>query len=280
MCSLSIDLKPGSANCTSCDNGSYSAPGNLLFSILNLSPMFLPGLPRASSPVFNVFFFTDFPVPDGIFSRFTYSSWNSTSLKWKDLAGSNSNTFGINISAQCITGANGAVGKVCELGGTEESMIYFGESALPAKYTLCTVSRYAGRRRQRIFSGSSPHEWFHGHANGYKGIAHYDQWMTDQENNTPENDTDWLIFCGQNSVPWHFFANGRSVGTIHSGAGVDGGIDFGVNRCLPGQSSCNQSDFAIMEVAIWNRSLSKNEMLEMNTFYANMLATSNLGNFV
>jgi hypothetical protein len=217
-------------------------------------------------------------VPGSLFSRFTYSSWNGTSSIWKDLVGRNNNTIGINLSTTCITGANGARGKVCELGGAIDSVIDFGEAALPAVYTLCTVSRYSGSNKQRIFAGSTSEDWFHGHANGRKGVAYYNEWMTGRENDVPTNDTDWVIFCGQNSAPWRFLANGGSVETADPKANANGGIKIGVNMCLSGWSSCKVSDFAIMEVAIWNRSLLLEELVAMHKFYSNMLSTSNLGN--
>ena len=215
---------------------------------------------------------TDFPVSEGLHSRYTYSSWNSSSNLWTDEAGGNEYAESLNIFTECSAGANGAGGKVCELRGTTNSRLYFGPNALPEVFTMCSVTRYAGIFKKAILSG--PGRFYHGHYYGSTGVAQYDKWMTNRDNRIPAVETDWLIFCGQNAAPWHFYANGEPVGIINSGITFSGNIDLGINVCFNG---CEFSDFGIVELAIWNRTLSRDEILSMNRFYSNMLAAGNLG---
>ena len=221
---------------------------------------------------------TGFAVPGGLYSRFTYSSWDSSSHQWADEAGWNKNASGSKVFTVCSTGANGAAGKICELRGTTLSWLHLGDSALPPVFTMCSVTRYAGYWKGLILAG--PSDFIHGHSrNQTTGVAYYDKWMTKRSNITTQAvDTDWLIFCGQNAAPWHFFANGQSVGTVDSGTTVAGGHDLGVNYCpSEGGWPCDKSDFGIVEIAIWNRTLSKGEILGMQGYYSDMLARGNLG---
>ena len=136
-------------------------------------------------------------------------------MTWTDEAGGNRSAVGRDVFTDCITGANGAAGRVCELRGTFYSWLDFGASALPYEFTMCTVTRYAGPMRRQIITG--PYGFYHDHNYGSKGVAFYFEDMTNWNNNIPALDTDWLIFCGQNAAPWHFLANSQSVGTLGSG---------------------------------------------------------------
>lgn len=196
-------------------------------------------------------------------------------MDWSDEAGMNQVAYGWNIVPVCTTGANGAAGEVCELRGSTSSGIYFGWSALPAVFTMCSVTRYAGDEKKAVLTGTN--YLAHGHFNGHTGVATYGfTEMTKPYNQTSANDTDWLIFCGQNAAPWRFLANGQSVGTIHTGSTKMSGNQLGINYCGASYESwpCEYSDFGIMEIAIWDRTLSKDELLSMRDFYSGILASN------
>jgi hypothetical protein len=216
----------------------------------------------------------EFPIPAGLYSRFTYSSWNSSTMKWVDEMGMNNDTRGSGISTPCIPKRNGASAWICQLQGTKDSWLHFGNAALPPVFTMCTVTRYAGNVTGEVLAGPN---FFHGHSQGYTGVANYDnRMMTNSNNNVTSSHTNWLILCGQNAAPWHFVANSRSVGTARSYDSISGGHDLGVNICLDGWP-CNSSDFAIMEIAIWNKTLSQDEIWIMNNYYSNILTPNNIG---
>ena len=195
-------------------------------------------------------------------------------MTWTDVAGGNSNAVGEGIFTECLTGANGAAGRICELRGTVDSLLDFGASALPDVFTMCTVTRYAGYFQNQIIKGS---DFLHGHDRGNTGVAYYWENMTNWNNKFLAVNTDWLIFCGQNAAPWHFLANGQSVGTLGSGPKPAGGIQIGVNICPGPGWDRGPSDFGITEIAIWNRTLSQDELSSMSRYYSDMLANGNLG---
>jgi hypothetical protein len=223
---------------------------------------------------------TEFPVPGSLYSRYTYSSWNGSANRWVDIAGGDNDAEGRNIFEECATGANGAAGKICELRGTvgmTNGELYFGDSALPQEFTMCSVTRYAGFFKGLILAG--PRNFAHGHSGGQVGVARYSlSIMTDMYNQVPALDTDWLIFCGQNGAPWRFLANGQFVRVFDARTTLNPGSGLGVNHCDYWNGwYCDRSDFGIMEIAIWNRLLSQEEMLRMHRFYSDVLVHGNAG---
>jgi len=142
---------------------------------------------------------------------------------------------------------------------------------------MCSVTRYAGYFKGRILTG--PGNFAHGHYGGYVGVAEYGYTlMSDWRNKSLAFDTDWLIFCGQNAAPWRFFANGQSVGIVDSEPPMRTESRLGVNHCEYWNGwYCDylNTDFGIMEIAIWNRTLSQDEILTMHMFYSDMLAHGN-----
>ncbi len=104
--------------------------------------------------------------------------------------------------------------------------------------------------------------------------------VPDWRNKSLAFDTDWLIFCGQNAAPWKFFANGQPVEMVGSEPSMSTESKLVVNRCeyWNGWYCDNfKSDFGIMEIAIWDRVLSQEEMLWMHRFYSDVLAHGNTG---
>ena len=187
--------------------------------------------------------------------------------------GRHATASGSGFSTQCLTNANGAQARTCEVRGTTSSMLRFGAGSIPSTFTLCTVSRYAGPNRERIFNGAG--NWLHGYSHGFTGVAHYDAFKTNANNAIPSTPTDWLVFCGQNADPYKFYANGQSVGTDIGGTG---GIEMGVNDPTLGCPACGAevSDFAIAEVTVWDRALSEAEIQSVSSYYLGVLAGSPL----
>jgi hypothetical protein len=152
-------------------------------------------------------------LPSGLHARYTYESWDSTALIWRNTAGQGSDATGSGsgFSKACRTNVNGASGRVCEVSGTTASVLRFG--TMPTSYTMCTVARYTGTSRQRIFTtDSASKNWFHGFWSSKRGVAYNENWMTSSSNLIPAVETDWLIFCSQNQVPYKYYANDVSVG--------------------------------------------------------------------
>ena len=200
----------------------------------------------------------------GLHARYTYNSWDPTKLVWNDISGNKRNGIGSGsgFSTGCDTDQNGAAGNVCSVRGAPASAITFGPGSVPATFTICSISRYAGRNTGRILAGDG--NWLHGHWSANVGVAYYEGWKTGAATAISVKPTDWILFCGQNAAPGIFLANGVPVG--NGAGGGNGNIAFGVNElgCC-GRSEA--SDWAIAEISVWNRALSADELETVLTYY-------------
>ncbi len=162
----------------------------------------------------------------------------------------------------CDTDKFGKRGNVCSVRGMTMSKVVFGAKTIPALFTICSVSRYNGGARRRILDSEG--NWLHGHWEGQIGVAYYEGWKTNHWTQIPTPPTDWLVFCGQNSSPSTFLANGVSVG--NGVGGGSGSRTFGINSV--GAGSSEMSDWAVAEVSTWNRALYKEEMAAFISIYS------------
>jgi DNA-binding beta-propeller fold protein YncE len=237
------------------------------FKLFTLVFISLTSVPYASSQC----------LPTGLHARYTYDSWDRTTSNWRNSAGPGTNAAGSGsgFSSACRSNQNGASGRVCEVSGSTASVLDFG--VMPTSYTMCSVARYAGNSRQRIFTANycrSSRNWLHGFHNSQRGVAYDANWMT--SGTSLVSGTDWLVFCGQNQAPNAYFANGMSVGA--GAGGQQGGFYFGVNNYCGGsccgESGVELSDFAIMEVSIWFRPLTVEEIRTVSSIYRAILSGS------
>ena len=111
---------------------------------------------------------------------------------------------------------------------------------------------------RRMLQGKEKN-WLHGQYNGNTGVAHYDSWNT---GNTKHINpvTNWVVMCGTNDGSQLKLANGVDVGTATGGSG---GVTLQVNQ---GKYSDQTSNFAIVEVAVWDRGLTNQEMHEASGY--------------
>lgn len=140
--------------------------------------------------------------------------------------------------------------------------------ALKKTFTICSVSRYAGRHAQRILS-SRKHNLAHGHWSAQAPVAYYQSWRTDHKapphkagNFAPspaqvEWDTDWVVLCGTSGEARMIDGQKRKIdsGKKHTTWKFDDDLVINV-----GQNANSNSDFAVMEVITWDRALSVAEM--------------------
>jgi hypothetical protein len=184
-------------------------------------------------------------------------------MVWGDVSGNgrHGTATGSGFSVGCETNQNGQRGTVCSVRGNTNSRITFGALTIPSTFTICSISRYAGPSRGRILNGDS--NWLHGHWAGNVGVAYYEGWKTPVPSmSIPQ--TDWVVLCGQNAPPNLFLANGASVSN-GAGGGLSN-IQFGINA-LGCCGVSEASDWAVAEVAVWNRALSAEEISAASLFY-------------
>lgn len=186
---------------------------------------------------------TDISGIDGLTGRYTAESYSTSQKLWKDESG-NTNDFRV-----------GGDLKVSEdnlyvYGGVAEKFT-LPEDLFDRQYTLFVVSKYNGEAKRRIMT-SSEGGWFSGHNAGKSGVAYHDNWLTQDAD---MNGDEWLLSTDQRNL---YRANGRRL----SGYGLDESFpkNLGVNIAA-GQ----ESDYAIAEIMVYNRELSEEEILKVES---------------
>ena len=180
---------------------------------------------------------------------------------WKDVIG--------NRVAQVVRGdvgvssyaGHGSHREIRAVYGDVTSAYLFGQFILRQQWTLCTVSRYTGSRRGRIFIGG-PGNFLHGHNRGKRGVAYYDGWVTPDQ--THGESTDWLVMCATN-VGARAFVDGVNVAISNPKKSSGSWKSLGVNEA-PSSGCCDRntkSDWAIAEVMVWDRALHSEEMMQV-----------------
>ena len=193
-----------------------------------------------------------------------------------------------------IESGNGAGRPVTYISGDTGAGYDFGK-IMTSDYSICSVTRYLGGSKGRILQTNS-HNWLHGHWHGRAGVAHYDTWVTPHEG--PDS-TDWLVMLGSPAVPFlpilgpALFRHKRITNTKQgtrtaliiindNGTGLPRMCGSRAGVVFKGQARQNiatrqgavhadfhlfvnegvheLSDFGVMEVIVWNRALTEDEM--------------------
>ena len=172
------------------------------------------------------------------------------------------------LPVESCTAGNGASAVICSISGTTTSQLVFPTDSIPTTFSICSISRYTGQSQLRILRGGQSSDWLHGHYYGI-GVAYYEAFVTASSSTVPGPVTDWLVMCGENTAPYSVRANNIAVG-IATGP-TSGGKQLTIN--YQGQYEDN-SDWAVAEVAIWNRSLTVAEMSEASALLLDTLSGS------
>ena len=190
-------------------------------------------------------------------------AFDVASNKWADCSG-NGNTATLSGSglAEWRGAGHGATNDVHALTGTTSSVISFG-AVIQNEFTVCSVTRYTGGTKGRILQGGG-NNWLHGHLGGRAGVAFYRGWKTALQDNVSP-DTDWVVMCGTNAESQLKLANGADVGSATGGVGD---VSLFVNG---GSYADAASNFAIVEVVVWPRGLTAEEMRGASNHLINSL---------
>jgi len=154
--------------------------------------------------------------------------------------------------ATAAASGDGAANAVTFITGTTTTKLLWPESSIPSTFTVCSVTRYTGGSRERIFdcanSPSQAANWLHGHWNSLRGVAYYEEWKTSEANHGVLDD--WLVMCGTNAgatAPGNIILDQDEIGT------ADGGV--GNLRLNIGYIDSEVSDWAMHSLLIWDYSL-------------------------
>lgn len=154
------------------------------------------------------------------------------------------------------------------ISGSTEDRVDFG-MALPEKHTVISMTRYNGPARGRILTGSGVN-WLHGHHGGRAGVFFYENRPCGghAHTNVPAAQRDnWVICSGQNNrhSPTDdlvFRTNGRDVGGAGCSPLAEREIHLHIN------SGSELSDWSVAEVIIFDRALSRDEIVSVEQYLA------------
>jgi len=162
----------------------------------------------------------------------------------------------------------GAAKPVKFVTGFKSTQFSFG-TILSQTYTVCSVTRYTGLSNQGnvLVAGSAAggwNQWLHGHWHTRTGVAMYDGVWRSRQWNRNMGTVQWIVLCGSNG--------GGAI--LHDGLPVTAfpqppptNMAAPLNRTLAvNMDQTAASDFAIMEVMIWNRALTTDEMTSVTTY--------------
>eukprot|EP00931_Biecheleriopsis_adriatica_P036495 TRINITY_DN21019_c2_g1_i1.p1 TRINITY_DN21019_c2_g1~~TRINITY_DN21019_c2_g1_i1.p1 ORF type:complete len:2152 (+),score=426.31 TRINITY_DN21019_c2_g1_i1:129-6584(+) len=136
----------------------------------------------------------------------------------------------------------------------------FGD-VLESTYSLCSASRYTGDKKRRILQASQD-DWLHGHSAGKAGVVCSGQ----TSSLTPE---DWVVVC-DTSKSSSILVNGDEVSRADCPrAQLQANQHLVINH---GAKWDKTSNWAVMEVIVWNRVLSQTELSRASSYLKNKVA--------
>ena len=208
------------------------------------------------------------------YARYSADSFHAGTNRLLDESGNGRHATCVGVTSSTGTG-NGATAMINYIQGSPTSTIQFPAGSLPSTCSICTISRYSGTTKGRIFQGSgslSTDNRVYGHHVGKVGIISDGggQRTPFLNNPTGSNIDRWVVMCyGANvafpdnvliddSVPIGTSTGTSPVGTLAVNIGV-----------VPAEGS----DFQIAHVIIFTQSITAEELRVLSRTYNNFLGT-------
>ncbi len=186
----------------------------------------------------------DIPVVEGLVGFYNADSFVSNI--WYDISPQSNN-------AVYVKGNFTNNNKYIE--GTSNSTILFPIQILPSQYTVFNVAKYSGINKGKILSGYN-NNWFSGFNSGLSGVSGRNKPIT--QTNLNVFDDNWVFSTDLNTT---YRANGNNLTTQN----VDS--NYPTQLCINLNSdSKSNSDFAIGCVIVFNRNLSNEEILKIESW--------------
>ncbi len=189
----------------------------------------------------------DLPVTLGLVGYYDASSFILNNGIWYDLSPKSNNA--VYVKGDFIN--NGTY-----ISGTTTSSILFPTQILPAEYTVFNIGKYSGANKGKILCGYY-NNWFSGFNAGLSGIAGRDKPIT--QTTLSAFDDNWVFSTDINTT---YRANGNNY-TVQTTTSSDTSAQLSINL---NDDSKSNSDFAIGCVIVFNRILSDNEILSMESW--------------
>ncbi len=206
------------------------------------------------------------PVTTGLVAWMDGSSWSSSNNRWEDKSGNNnhtSNTVGT-INTGNWTGGSGASANFPYIyGNTDAGVRITNGWPNGSEYTFFHMTRYTGGTRGRIWQGLSGN-WLSGHWSSRRGVFYHEGWLNSSSQGTLDN---WIQCTdSRQTVRYNRGTGSWSSGGSYSPNGV------AINNAGSG-GCCNaneRTDWACAEIILYNRTLSSDEMLQVENYLYNV----------
>ena len=164
-----------------------------------------------------------------------------------------------------VEAGNGAAKPVVYLAGNTQTSIDFGKIMKPA-FTICSVTRYVqGGQQHRILTSNGQPNFLHGHWHQRTPLAYYNNWVTPHVGPAL---TDWLVMCGNSQGVVFAGTERKNIGERK--AAVHQEFHLYINEGFTSELS----DFGVMEVIVWDRALSEDEMWKSMEYLSGKLQGS------
>jgi hypothetical protein len=188
------------------------------------------------------------PVTSGMIGLYTGESWTGT--QWTDLSGNGNHATTIRGTITTTS-----VNSLTAIAGGTTAGLRFPSAILPSTYTLLHVVKYNGATRGRIVDGYTTN-WFSGFHSSKAGVAYHDAggWVTAQ---TDIHGTNWVISADQRNI-YRSQGVSRTLANYTNGSSASLSINHGLFT--------EYSDWACSCVIVYNRELSTNEIIQVETF--------------
>ena len=202
------------------------------------------------------------PVTTGLVAWMDGDSWSSANNRWEDKSGNNnhtSNTVG-NVQKGTWTGGAGASNTFSYIYGDTNAGVRITNGWNNGNnYTFFHLTRYTGGSRGRIWQGLSGN-WLSGHWNGRRRVYYHEGWLNSGNQSPVDNwvqttDSRSLVRANRGANQWSSGGNYSPNGVAINNAGSGG--------CC---NSNERSDWACATILLYNRTLSTDEMLQVENF--------------
>lgn len=195
----------------------------------------------------------------GYIAWYDVSSW--TGSTWNDMSGNGYHaTVSGSPTVSSVSGNGASLLASAITGGTSDGIRW--PMNLPTDYTVFAVSRYNGSNKHRIYQQYRPYDWGYlfGHHENKSGVAYHAGAITDWNDHFGDN---WVISMDQiNPNPGSYHGNGVNY-PMSGSIGISGTGPLDING-----KGDETSDWATAEVLIYDRQLTSEEIIYVETYLA------------
>ena len=189
-----------------------------------------------------------FPITNGLYSWYHVDGW--TGSAWPNSSSGAGGSF-------TETGTVKRLGKF--LFGSTSDALTLASGAVPSNYTIFHIARYFGDTQGRIitsYAGTGSVNWLDGFHSFKDGVAYHEGWITRQ-----------LSYSDRNN--FIYSSSQRSLYRVNGVSKTDAaGTTSSLTSLRINVTTTEPSDWAVMELIIFNRTLSLTEIQQMETYMA------------